>query len=153
MWLSQRFGLDSQLGEHNSTERLALACGPRPDGVRADELVRPFPRKGIFHQPLSKNRVHVHVVGRLVELASCPVSSNGARIRPRIWRASDPLRGRGTRVAPAAILATECIFWGPTPASQGEECRAASEVNIVGRVLNPEVLPTLTASEVRVVAS
>ncbi len=27
-----------------------------------------------------------------------------------------------------------CLFWGPTPASQGEECRAASEVNRVGFV-------------------
>ena len=43
-----------------------------------------------------------------------------------------------------------CIFWGPTPASHGEECRAASDVNIVGSVLNPEVLPRLTARDVRV---
>jgi uncharacterized protein len=27
-----------------------------------------------------------------------------------------------------------CVFWGPTPASQGDECRAASEVNRVGWV-------------------
>ena len=27
-----------------------------------------------------------------------------------------------------------CLFWGPTPASQGEEIRAASPVNLVGRV-------------------
>ena len=27
-----------------------------------------------------------------------------------------------------------CIFFGPTPASQGDEIRAASAVNIVGRV-------------------
>jgi hypothetical protein len=27
-----------------------------------------------------------------------------------------------------------CIFFGPTPASQGNEIRAASEVSIVGRV-------------------
>lgn len=27
-----------------------------------------------------------------------------------------------------------CIFWGPTPASTGNEIRPASEVNIVGRV-------------------
>lgn len=27
-----------------------------------------------------------------------------------------------------------CIFFGPTPASQGSECRAASAVNVVGRV-------------------
>ncbi len=45
-----------------------------------------------------------------------------------------------------------CVFWGPTPASHADECRAASEVNIVGRVLNPEVLPLLTAREVRVEA-
>jgi hypothetical protein len=43
-----------------------------------------------------------------------------------------------------------CIFWGPTPASHGNECRAASDVNVVGRVLNPEVLPTLRARDVRV---
>ncbi|UCF44315.1 MAG: hypothetical protein JSV99_05215 [Planctomycetota bacterium] len=27
-----------------------------------------------------------------------------------------------------------CIFFGPTPASQGDEIRAASEVNILGKV-------------------
>jgi hypothetical protein len=43
-----------------------------------------------------------------------------------------------------------CIFWGPTPASRGNECRAASDVNVVGQVLNPEVLPTLRARDVRV---
>ena len=42
------------------------------------------------------------------------------------------------------------IFWGPTPASHGNECRAASEVNLVGRVLNPEVLPRLRSLQVRV---
>jgi hypothetical protein len=46
-----------------------------------------------------------------------------------------------------------CVFWGRTPASRGVECRAASEVNIVGKVLNPEILPTLTARKVRVVAA
>ncbi len=45
-----------------------------------------------------------------------------------------------------------CIFWGPTPASMGEECRAASAVNVVGRVLNPEVLTRLRASDVTVEA-
>ncbi len=28
-----------------------------------------------------------------------------------------------------------CIFWGPTPASIGQEIRAASQVNIIGRIL------------------
>jgi hypothetical protein len=45
-----------------------------------------------------------------------------------------------------------CVFWGPTPASQGGECRAASAVNVVGRALNPDVLPTLRARDVRVEA-
>lgn len=41
-----------------------------------------------------------------------------------------------------------CIFWGPTPASEGGECRAASPVTVLGRVLNPEVLPKLKARKV-----
>lgn len=45
-----------------------------------------------------------------------------------------------------------CLFWGPTPASHGSECRAASEVNIVGRVTNPEVLPSLKGRAVAVAA-
>ncbi len=45
-----------------------------------------------------------------------------------------------------------CLFWGPTPASQGDECRAASDVNIVGSVLNPENLSKLSARRVRVEA-
>lgn len=43
-----------------------------------------------------------------------------------------------------------CVFWGPTPASEGSECRAASPVTIVGKVLNPEVLPGLKGRKVRV---
>lgn len=27
-----------------------------------------------------------------------------------------------------------CLFWGPTPVSNGDECRAASPVNIVGSI-------------------
>jgi hypothetical protein len=46
-----------------------------------------------------------------------------------------------------------CIFWGPTPASHGSECRAASAVSIVGRVLNPSVLPELKARKVRAEAA
>jgi uncharacterized protein len=43
-----------------------------------------------------------------------------------------------------------CLFWGPTPASQGSECRAASGVNIVGEVVNKDDLSKLTARTVRV---
>ncbi len=46
-----------------------------------------------------------------------------------------------------------CLFWGPTPASQGSECRAASAVNLVGRVLNTEALPQLKGRRVRVEAA
>jgi hypothetical protein len=29
-----------------------------------------------------------------------------------------------------------CIFFGPTPASRGDEIRAASAVNVIGKVLS-----------------
>jgi uncharacterized protein len=39
-----------------------------------------------------------------------------------------------------------CIFFGPTPASEGDECRAASGVNVVGRVLgDPAVFKKVRA--------
>jgi uncharacterized protein len=41
-----------------------------------------------------------------------------------------------------------CLFWGPTPASRGNECRAASKVNVVGRVLDPSLLPKLKGRRV-----
>ncbi len=43
-----------------------------------------------------------------------------------------------------------CLFWGPTPASEGDECRAASGVNIVGEVINKADLPRLRGRSVRV---
>src|ERR1051325_10007130 len=43
-----------------------------------------------------------------------------------------------------------CLFWGATPVSKSGECRAASAVNIVGRVLNPEILPSLKGRNVSV---
>ncbi len=45
-----------------------------------------------------------------------------------------------------------CLFWGPTPASEGDECRAASEVNILGRVAKVEDLSKLKAQRVTVKA-
>jgi uncharacterized protein len=39
-----------------------------------------------------------------------------------------------------------CIFFGPTPASQGDEIRPASPVNVVGRVSgDPKVFRTVRA--------
>ena len=45
-----------------------------------------------------------------------------------------------------------CIFYGPTPASQGDEIRAASPVNVFGRVLgDPTVFkPVRSGATVRV---
>lgn len=43
-----------------------------------------------------------------------------------------------------------CLFWGPTPVSRGSECRAASDVNVVGRVRNREVLSQLQGRDVTV---
>jgi uncharacterized protein len=45
-----------------------------------------------------------------------------------------------------------CLFWGPTPASRGGECRAASNVNIVGRVDDVAALRGLRGRKVRVEA-
>ena len=44
-----------------------------------------------------------------------------------------------------------CIFWGPTPASVGDECRPASPVNVFGRIsgdLSP--LNDLKSTEVEI---
>ena len=39
-----------------------------------------------------------------------------------------------------------CIFFGPTPASRGDECRPASPVNVLGRVDgDPTVFKTVRA--------
>lgn len=46
-----------------------------------------------------------------------------------------------------------CLFWGPTPASHGNECRAADAVNVVGRVVNVDDLKLISARDVTVEAS
>lgn len=46
-----------------------------------------------------------------------------------------------------------CLFWGPTPASHGDECRAADPANVVGRILNVDDLQRISASNVTVEAS
>ncbi len=51
--------------------------------------------------------------------------------------------------APGSCL---CIFWGPTPASRGGECRAASAVNVVGEIVNKADLAKIRGREVRVEA-
>jgi len=42
-----------------------------------------------------------------------------------------------------------CVFFGPTPASQGDEIRAASPVNALGRIINdPRVFEDISETEV-----
>jgi len=36
-----------------------------------------------------------------------------------------------------------CLFWGPTPASQGDDPRAASPVSVVAEIEDPDPLSTL----------
>lgn len=46
-----------------------------------------------------------------------------------------------------------CIFWGPTPASSGSEARAASEVEVFGRVTGDlSSLSGLRSGSVEIVA-
>ncbi len=45
-----------------------------------------------------------------------------------------------------------CLFWGPTPASHGEECRAASPVSVVGRIADMAKLRRLEGRQVTVEA-
>ena len=43
-----------------------------------------------------------------------------------------------------------CLFWGPTPASHGNECRAASPVNVAGEVVNREAFAKIKGKRVRI---
>ncbi|MCZ6700310.1 MAG: cyclophilin-like fold protein [bacterium] len=44
-----------------------------------------------------------------------------------------------------------CLFWGPTPASEGDEIRPASAVNVFGRIVeDARLLGTATTTHVRV---
>jgi hypothetical protein len=44
-----------------------------------------------------------------------------------------------------------CLFWGPTPASEGDEIRPASSVNVFGRIVeDARILGSATTTDVRV---
>jgi hypothetical protein len=90
---------------------------------------------------------------------SVEATLDDSRTAQAIWDAL-PLRGRGSRwgqeiyfsiplrleeedpkeVVDRGALAywpqgpAFCIFWGPTPASRGDECRPYSPVNVFGRL-------------------
>ena len=77
------------------------------------------------------------------EIASrLPVSGTGSRWGDEIYFATDislPPEDPAEVVEAGDIAywppgKAICIFWGPTPASQGEEIRPASPVNVIGRI-------------------
>lgn len=77
------------------------------------------------------------------EIASrLPVSGTGSRWGDEIYFATDiSLPPENPQeVVEAGDIAywppgkAICIFWGPTPASHGEEIRPASPVNVIGRI-------------------
>lgn len=43
-----------------------------------------------------------------------------------------------------------CLFWGRTPASHGDEPRAAAPVNVVARLDDPDALVGVDGGEVRI---
>lgn len=56
----------------------------------------------------------------------------------------------GTEVEPGALAywpagPAFCLFWGPTPASRGDEPRAASPVGVVAKVRDTEALSAIPA--------
>ena len=90
-------------------------------------------------------------------LAALPIRSSGSYWGKELYfdvPVEAELEEGAGDVVPAGAVAywppgpSLCLFWGPTPASRSGECRAASPVNVVGRVLNPEILPRLKAREV-----
>ena len=94
---------------------------------------------------------------RIVEALPVDASGNywGGEFYFPIPVKAPPEKSAREVVEPGAVAywpqgACLCIFWGPTPASAGTECRAASPVNLVGRVLHPELLGQLRGRRVRV---
>lgn len=114
----------------------------------------------------------------LIELSGITVRArlNQSEVAEAVWNAL-PLRGQGRLwgdeiyfPVPVTVTALNlqevvekgalaywppgpalCIFWGPTPASEGGECRPASPVEVIGRVMeDPAVLKKVKAGEVKV---
>lgn len=76
-------------------------------------------------------------------LAALPITGSGSRWGDEIYF-SIPVDAEPESDARAEMAVGEiaywppgsafCIFWGPTPASSGSEPRAASPVNVLGRI-------------------
>ena len=90
-------------------------------------------------------------------LAALPIEASGSYWGAELYFSTDVIAGAepgASDVVEAGEIAywppgrCVCLFWGPTPASRGDECRAADPVNVIGRVLNTEQLPRLRDRQV-----
>jgi hypothetical protein len=91
-----------------------------------------------------------------------PLAGDAARWGEELYFSTpveaDPENARAA-VEPGTIAywpqgAALCLFWGPTPASRGEEPRAASPVNVLARIESHEALAAVDGdAHVRVEAA
>lgn len=80
--------------------------------------------------------------------AALPFEGDAARWGEELYASVDVAASpetTGAEVDPGAIAywpsgPAICLFWGPTPASRGDEPRAASPVGVVAKVQDPEAL-------------
>ena len=86
-----------------------------------------------------------------------PITSLGNRWGDEIYFSidiSDELKDESTDLFNVGDLAfwppgnAFCIFWGPTPASEKDEIRAASPANLIGQIIdNPLELSSISSGE------
>ena len=86
-----------------------------------------------------------------------PITSLGNRWGDEIYFSidiSDELKDESTDLFNVGDLAfwppgnAFCIFWGPTPASEKDEIRAASPANLIGKIIdNPLELSSVPSGE------
>ena len=86
-----------------------------------------------------------------------PITSLGNRWGDEIYfsvNISDELKAESTDLFNVGDLAfwppgnAFCIFWGPTPASEKDEIRAASPANLIGKIIdNPLDLSSVSSGE------
>ena len=86
-----------------------------------------------------------------------PITSLGNRWGDEIYfsiNISDELKAESTDLFNVGDLAfwppgnAFCIFWGPTPASEKDEIRAASPANLIGKIVdNPLELSSVPSGE------
>ena len=90
-----------------------------------------------------------------------PITSLGNRWGDEIYfsvNISDELKAESTDLFNVGDLAfwppgnAFCIFWGPTPASEKDEIRAASPANLIGKIIdNPLDLSSVSSGEENII--